>query len=131
MNVEIGTEAPIFLFWEYFWHFRHFVFAVYFNVWLSLLLTGGFLYFLWTLFSSASDSTVPEDAGIEPRDRSQPRSAISHPHSVRSHPHSVRSHPHSVRSHPQSAISHPHSAISHPQSAISHPQSAISHPQLG
>ncbi len=25
MNVEIGTEAPIFLFWEYLWHF---VFAV-------------------------------------------------------------------------------------------------------
>jgi hypothetical protein len=28
MNVEIGTETPIFLFWEYL-YFRHFVFAVY------------------------------------------------------------------------------------------------------
>jgi hypothetical protein len=90
-----------------------------------------------------SDSTVSEDAGIEPRTvtttalavrrsnhsaRSHPHSARSHPHSARSHPHSVRSHPHSARSHPHSARSHPHSAGSHPHSASSHPHSASSHP---
>ncbi len=28
MNVEIGTEAPIFLFWDFFSEFHYFVFAV-------------------------------------------------------------------------------------------------------
>jgi hypothetical protein len=64
-----------------------------------------------------SDSTVSEDAGIEPRTvassalavRRSNHSARSHPQSVRSHPHSVRSHPHSVRSHPHSVRSPPHS----------------------
>ncbi len=48
-----------------------------------------------------SDSTVSEDAWIEPRAavttalavRRSNRSARSHPHSARSHPHSARSHP--------------------------------------
>ncbi len=48
-----------------------------------------------------SDSTVSEDAGIEPRTvattaltvRRSNQSARSHPHSARSHPHSARSHP--------------------------------------
>jgi hypothetical protein len=54
-----------------------------------------------------SDSTVSEDAEIEPRTvatsafavRRSNNSARSHPHSARYHPHSARSHPHSARSH--------------------------------
>jgi hypothetical protein len=61
-----------------------------------------------------SDSTVSEDAGIEPRTvatltltarrsnnsaRSRTKSARSHPNSARSHLHSARSHPHLARSH--------------------------------
>ncbi len=90
-----------------------------------------------------SDSTVSEDAGIEPRTvttlaltalrsshsaRSHPHSARSHSHSARSHPHSARSHPHSARFHSHSARSHPHSARSHPQSPRSHSHSTRSHP---
>ncbi len=106
-----------------------------------------FLGFLSTLFiCRPSDSTVPEDAGIEPSTvatlalavrRSNPslldlipNSARSHPHSARSHPLSARSHPHSARSHPHSARSHPLPARSHPLSASSHPLSARSHPQV-
>jgi hypothetical protein len=53
-----------------------------------------------------SDSTVSEDAGIEPRTvaataltvRRSNNSARSHTHSARSHTHSARSHQHSARS---------------------------------
>jgi hypothetical protein len=53
-----------------------------------------------------SDSTVSEDAGIEPRTVATSALDVrrSHPHSARSHPHSARSHPHSVRSHQHSKL---------------------------
>jgi hypothetical protein len=55
-----------------------------------------------------SDSTVPEDAGIEPRTVATTALAVRRSnHSARSHPLSARSHPHSARSHPHSARSHP------------------------
>jgi hypothetical protein len=100
-----------------------------------------------------SDSTVSENAGIEPRtvatirhllsdalttrlDLTHYYSAKSHPLSARSPPLSARSHPlsaidlisNSARSHPLSARSHPLSARSHPVSNRSHPLSARSHP---
>jgi hypothetical protein len=98
---------------------------------------GFFMYFIQHCFICLpSDSTVSEDAGIEPRmaatmafavrrsnhsGRSHTRLAIFHPHSARSHPLSARYHPHSARSHQLSARSHPHSARSHPHFAKSHP----------
>ncbi len=85
-----------------------------------------------------TDSTVSEDAGVEPGTvattalavRRSNHSARSHPHSARSHPLSARFHPHSARSHPLSARFHPHSARSHPLSTTFHPHSARSHPHL-
>jgi hypothetical protein len=62
---------------------------------------NAFFVFFLTLFNTASNTTVPEDAGIEPRVRSHPHSAVPHPHSARSHPHSARSHPHLAKSHAQ------------------------------
>ncbi len=59
------------------------------------------MYFLCTVFNTASNTTVPEDAGIELRARSHPHSAGSHPHSAGSHPHSARFHPHLAKSHAQ------------------------------
>ncbi len=56
-----------------------------------------------------SDSTVSEDAGIEPRTVATMALAVRRSH------HSARSHPQSARSHPHSASSHPHSARSHPE----------------
>ncbi len=52
-----------------------------------------------------SDSTVPEDTGIEPR--TVRTSALI----VRRSNHSARCHPHSARSHPRSAGSHPPSRL--------------------
>ncbi len=73
-----------------------------------------------------SDSTVSEDAGIEPRTVATTALAVRRDnHSARSHPHSARSHPHSVRSHPQSARSHPHSLDLIHNSARSHPQTRL------
>jgi hypothetical protein len=81
-----------------------------------------------------SDSTVSEDAGIEPR--IVDTSALA----VRSSRHSATSHPHSTTSHPHSATSHPHSTtyISPTLGYISSTtrlhlihNSATSHPQLG
>ncbi len=73
---------------------------------------GIFLH-LFTVFNTLficrpSDSTVSEDAGVEPRTvattalavRSSNHSAKSHPHAAKSHPHSAKSHPHSAKSHP-------------------------------
>ncbi len=49
-----------------------------------------------------SDTTVSEDAGIEPRTIATTALPVRRSnHSARSHPHSTRSHPHSARSHPQ------------------------------
>jgi hypothetical protein len=79
---------------------------------------GLFLYFIQHSFlCRPSDSTVLEDAGIEPRTISSLSLTISRSnHSTRSHPtnrlHLVHN---SARSHPNSARSHPHSARSHPQ----------------
>jgi hypothetical protein len=56
-----------------------------------------------------SDSTVSEDAGIEPR------TVVTTALAVRRFKNSAKSHPHSAKSHPQAAKSHPHSAKSHPQ----------------
>ncbi len=70
-----------------------------------------------------TNSTVSEDAGIEPRTVATTALAVRRcnrnrldliHNSTRSNPHSVRSHPHSARSHPHSARYHPHSARSHP-----------------
>ena len=73
---------------------------------------GTFLIFLYDIqqgfICRPSDSTVPQDAGIEPRTvattalavRSSNHSAKSHPHAAKSHPHSAKSHPHSAKSHP-------------------------------
>jgi hypothetical protein len=80
-----------------------------------------------------SDSTVSEDAGIEPRSVATSAFAVRRLHFIHpasSHSQSGTSHPLSATSHPQSATSHPQSATSHPQSATSHPQSATSHPLL-
>jgi hypothetical protein len=63
-----------------------------------------------------SNSTVSEDAGIEPRTVATTTLAVRRSyHSARSHPHLARSHPHFARSHPHLARSHPHLARSHPQ----------------
>ncbi len=49
-----------------------------------------------------SDSTVPTDAGIEPRTVATGALAVRHSnHWARSHPHWARSHPHWARSHPR------------------------------
>jgi hypothetical protein len=54
-----------------------------------------------------SDSTVSEDAGIEPRAVATTALAVRRSnHSTRSHPYSARSHPLSARSHPLSASGH-------------------------
>ncbi len=82
--------------------------------WYLILLKGIFCFFLFMyviqhcFICCPSDSTVLEDAGIEPRTdaslaltaRRSNNSAISHPHSAISHHHSARSHPHSARFHP-------------------------------
>ncbi len=97
-------------------------------VFLMLFITGIFFkeHFLQHYsICRPSDSTVSEDARIEPRlfgdscdfgivcwrsNHARPDliHTRSHPHSARSHPHSARSHPHQDRSHPHSARSHPH-----------------------
>ncbi len=68
----------------------------------------------------ASDSTVSEEARIEPRtvatlarltDRCSNHSTRFHPQLARSHPHSTRSHSHLARSHPHSAGSYSHLLI--------------------
>ncbi len=108
---------------------------------------GGFLDFFSFMYDikhcficRPSDSTVSEDAGIEPRavgitaltvrrlDLIHTRLDLIHilldlmHNSAKSHPHSARSHSHLARSHPRSATSHPHLARSHPLSARSHLQ---------
>ncbi len=92
------------------------------------------MYFIQHCFiCRPSDSTVSEDAGIEPRTvataalavRRSSHSATSHPLSETSHPLSETSHPLSATSHPRSATSHPHSATSHPQLATSHPLKSV------
>ncbi len=75
-----------------------------------------------------SDSTVSEEAGIEPRTvATLALTARRSIHQARSYLHSARSNPHSARSHPQSARSHPHSARSHSFSVRSHPPLARFH----
>ncbi len=69
--------------------------------------SGGFFwifkYFIQLCFiCRPSDTTVPVNAGIEPRTVATPAlTARRSKHLARSRPHSVRSHPHSARSHPQ------------------------------
>ncbi len=67
------------------------------------------MYFIQQCFICCPfDSTVSEDAGIEPRTAATFALACKHSNnSARSHSHSARSHPQSARSHPQSARSHP------------------------
>jgi hypothetical protein len=88
-------------------------------------LTGRFFYLFFMYFIQQCficrplDSTVSEDAGIEPRTAATFALACRHSNnSARSHPHSARYHPHLARSHPHSARSHPHSARSHPQTRL-------------
>ncbi len=71
------------------------------------------MYFIQHCFiCRPSDSTVSEDAGIEPRIVVTLALSVRHSNpSARSHLHAARSHPLSARSHPHSAISYPHSAI--------------------
>ncbi len=72
------------------------------------------MYFIQHCFiCRPSDSTVSEDAGIEPR--TVATSALG----VRRSSHSATSHPLSATSHPLSATSHPHSATSYLHSATS------------
>jgi hypothetical protein len=87
----------------------------------------GFFIFMYVIqhcfICRPSDTSVSEDAGIEPRTvptlaltaRRSNHLARSHPQLARSHPHLARSHPHLARSHPHLARSHPHLARSHPQ----------------
>jgi hypothetical protein len=88
-----------------------------------------------------SESTVSEDAEIEPRTVATTALAVRHSNPpARSHPNTARSHPQSARSHPQSANSQSqlgqissttrldlihNSARSYPHSARSHPPSHI------
>jgi hypothetical protein len=61
-----------------------------------------------------SDSTNPQDAGIEPRAVATSALAVRRSnHSARSHPHSARSHPHPAKSHQHSASSHSHIKFLH------------------
>ncbi len=67
--------------------------------------TGGFflcMYFIQHCFiCRPSDSTVSEDALIEPRTVATSALAIRRSsHTATSHPHSAKSHPHSATSHP-------------------------------
>jgi hypothetical protein len=67
MNVEIGTETPIFLFWEYLFRnfkFRHFVFAVCsvqaedyseLNMFISIF-TGEHFYFIFSYYNTIYDT---------------------------------------------------------------------------
>jgi hypothetical protein len=95
------------------------------NTFFSIFFWGIFLFFFsyciqHCFICRPSDSTVPTDAGIEPRTaaigalavRRSNHLARSHPHLARSHPHLARSHPHLARSHPHLARSHPHLARS-------------------
>jgi hypothetical protein len=95
------------------------------NLFLKYFFGGFFPFFPYNIqhcFIRPSDSTVPTDAGIEPRTvatgalavRRSNHQARSHPHQARSHPHQAKSHPHQARSHPHQARSHPHQARSHP-----------------
>jgi hypothetical protein len=70
------------------------------DFWLGLLTipNSGLFWMFYVLFiCRPSDSTVSQDAGMEPRtvatsalaDRRSNHSASSHPHSARSHPHSA------------------------------------------
>jgi hypothetical protein len=66
-----------------------------------------------------SDSTVSEDAGIEPRTvATLELTARRSNHSARSHPQLSRAHPQLSRSHPQLARAHPQMARSHPQTRL-------------
>ncbi len=71
-----------------------------------------------------SDSTVSEDAGMEPKNVATLALA------VRRSKHSARFHPQLARYHPQLARYHPQLARYHPQLARSHPQLVRYHPQL-
>ncbi len=80
--------------------------------------TGRFFYLFFMHFVQQCficcllDSTVSEDAGIEPRTVATFALACRHSNNT------ARSHSHSARSHPQSAWSHPHSDRSHPQTRL-------------
>jgi hypothetical protein len=70
------------------------------------LYKGGFFLFMYVIqhcfICRPSDSTVSEDARIEPWTvATLALTARRSNHSDRSHPHSARSHPHLARSHPQ------------------------------
>jgi hypothetical protein len=73
---------------------------------------GDFWIFCFVLYSTLlhlppSDTTVSEDAGIEPRTVATLALAVRRSnHSARSRPQSARSHPQSARSHPQTTRSH-------------------------
>ncbi len=73
-------------------------------------------FFLCALFNTASspDSTVSEDAGVEPRTvATLALTARRSNHLARSHSHFARSHSYLASSHPHLARSHPHLARSH------------------
>jgi hypothetical protein len=84
----------------------------------------GFFTFIYVIQHSficrPSDSTVSDDAGIEPR------TVATLALTVRRSNHLARSHPHLARSHPRLAGSHPHLAVSHPPYSAM-PAQRISH----
>ncbi len=87
---------------------------------------GDFLFFSYYIqhcfICRPSDSTVPRDAGIEPRTVATGALTVRRSNHYRLHliRNQARSHPHQARSHPHQARSHPHQARSHPRQARSH-----------
>ncbi len=102
--ILLSSTPPSPLQLEY--HIHNFLFSA------NYTLKGDFCCCLSTLFCCPSESTVSEDAGIEPR---LLRLKIWQ---VKRSNHSDRSQPYSARSHLLSARYHPHYAISHLLSAI-------------